>query len=85
MTTAKVMLVGLCGLATLTGCPGQTQMVDGKAELPVPDTTAICYLLEIDTERSREEMAESYRCVSRDEYDKNRVGQEWVGVDGRKK
>jgi hypothetical protein len=83
----KVGLV-LAGAALALSACGKT--VDGKAivEVPVPATSgtpspppATCYLLEIDI--SEEE--ESYFCVTREEFDKNTLGEEWVDANGEKK
>lgn len=88
-------LAALSLVAVLVGC-GSSNVVDGKAEvdvtvptpLPTPLPTSIkCYLLEVEVvDASGEEVdeAESYRCVTREEYNKNRVGDEWVDANGKK-
>lgn len=86
LTKAVAVALGgsLLALLTLAACSRTVQTVDGKAELPVPGSTAVCYLLEIDTDTSGEEVDESYRCVTREVWDRYRVDDEWVETNGRK-
>lgn len=72
-------------VATLTGCTSVTQTVDGKAEISVPGTDVPCYFLEIDTDSNGEETGEGYVCVSKAEWDKNRLGERWVDENGVEK
>jgi hypothetical protein len=78
--------MGVGTVLMLGGCFKDKNIVDGKAVVEVPGGD-VCYLLEIDRESggSGEEMAESYVCVSKAEWDKNQVDGEWVGANGKKK
>jgi hypothetical protein len=82
----KKIIVSAVALLALTGCG--KNVVDGKSvvEVPATPTPVNCYLLEVDREDgSGESEAEDYFCVSRQEYDRNKIGEEWVGADGKKK
>lgn len=83
---ASLAIAGFVGSLTVSGCGSTTQTVDGKVELRVPGTDVPCYLLEIDTDSAGgEEMAEGYHCVEKAEWDRNRVGEEWVDKNGSKR
>lgn len=88
----KLGAVGTLGLALLTGvvaCGDTSNIVDGKAIVEVPlenGGVSTCYLLEINRETmGEEESAEDYFCVSRAEYDRNRLDQPWVDANGNEK
>lgn len=71
---------------TLTGCFESINTVDTKLELPVPDSKVPCYMLEIDRKNGAgEDEGELFLCVTKAEYEKNQVGEEWVGADGKKR
>lgn len=73
-------------LVLLAGCFSATSTVDSKAELNLPDGKGTCYLLEIDqTSSGGADAGENFYCVPKAEWDKNKVGEEWVGADGKKK
>jgi hypothetical protein len=89
LTKVSVGLVLAGAAIVLAGC-GE-KVVDGKGivEVPVPATSGTpspppvtCYLLEVDRGTEGEE---SYYCATREEFDKNTIGEEWVGADGKKK
>lgn len=76
-------LLGLV-LVTAGSCDNQS-IVDGKAELQVPGG-GVCYLLEINIEDGTGgEVGEEYLCVDKAEWDKNRMGREWVDASGKVK
>lgn len=79
-------MVAVAAALTLSaaGCTSAHDIIDGKAELSVPGG-GTCYLLEIDREHGTEEMGESYACVSKAEWDANRVGEDWVDANGKRK
>lgn len=78
--------VGVAVLLLLGGCFSSTDIVDTKQELNLPDGKGTCYMMEIDGKNGAgEDTGESFYCAPKDEYDKNRVGEEWVGADGKKK
>lgn len=65
-------------MLALTGCVSNTDMVDGKAVILTPEGHT-CYLLEIEREDGQgNEVAESYECVTKAVYDKNKVDEEYV-------
>lgn len=73
-------------LMTAGSCQDQN-IVDGKAELSVPGTPgAVCYLLEINVEDGAGgELGEEYTCVNKAEWDRNRMGKDWVDENGQLK
>ena len=91
----KRVLIGvgavLIALAMLPGCSKEpTDVVDGKAQIPVVSedgkTTLICNLLEVETEDfNGNEIGEGYVCVSKPEWDRNRVGEPWVDANGTRR
>jgi hypothetical protein len=77
-------LTAMTLVVALAGC-WRRDVVDGKAELNLPDG-GTCYLLEIDREGpGGDEKGESYHCVPKAEWEKNRTGEEWVDANGKKK
>lgn len=78
--------VGVAAVLLLAGCWDSKDIVDTKQELNLPDGKGTCYMLEVDGKNGAgEDVGESFYCAPKDEYDKNRVGEEWVGADGKKK
>lgn len=81
----KKTVVSLIAVVALAGC--SKNVVDGKSivEVPATPSPATCYLLEVDRESGGDSEAEDYFCVSRQEYDRNHIGDEWVDADGKKR
>lgn len=80
-------LIAAVPLLTAGSCENKN-IVDGKSvvEVPAVGTTpaSVCYLLEIERQDANgAEQGESYVCVSRAEYDKNNVEEEWVDSSGK--
>ena len=77
---SSLMLVASCGAFD------STDIVDTKQELNLPDGKGTCYMMEIDGKNGAgEDVGESFYCAPKDEFDKNRVGEEWVDVNGKRK
>lgn len=83
----RIAILSVLVLLATSGC-GDKNTVDGKARISVPATPSpvTCLLLEIDRESSSGgSISENYVCVGPEEYDRNKVGEEWVDSKGKKK
>lgn len=77
---------GVAAVLLLGGCFKSKDIVDTKQELNLPDGKGTCYMMEIDGKNGAgEDVGESFYCAPKDEYDKNRVGEEWVDANGKRK
>lgn len=77
---------GVAAVLLLGGCLNSKDIVDTKQELNLPDGKGTCYMMEIDGKNGAgEDVGESFYCAPKDEYDKNRVGEEWVDANGKRK
>lgn len=78
--TLKTRLAGLALVSAfaLTGCATTTELVDHKQELPVPGSNTVCYFVEIEVKEGEKEISEENKCVTKAEYDKQKVGQAYV-------
>lgn len=75
---AVILVIG-CG-----DLNSDTNTVDDKKELPVPNTTVTCLMMEVEIESAAgEEKGEHVYCATREEYDANRTGDEWRNKDGK--
>lgn len=83
--TVGTAAVALSVAAVLAGCLESRSTVDSKVELTVPGG-GVCYLLEVDQENGGGgSEGETFLCVPKDEWDKNRLGERWVDANGKKK
>lgn len=65
-----------------SACPN-TRLVEDKRILTVPGTNVPCYFMEVEeTSSGGEEVGEEVNCYSKEQYDRNRVGAEFVDKDG---
>lgn len=84
--TLGTAAAAVAAAALLAGCFSSTDIVDTKQELNLPDGKGTCYMMEIDgKDGAGKDVGESFYCAPKDEYDKNRVGEEWVDANGKKK
>lgn len=75
-------------LSLVVGCGAfdSTDIVDTKVELNLPDNKGTCYMMEIDMKNGAgEDTGEQFYCASKAEFDKNRVGEQWIDAGGKKK
>lgn len=81
-------LMAALAAVILAGC-GDTNTIDGKdvvsVPMPSPTPSATCYLLEVERViDGSEQEGDGYACVSKEEWDRNHVDEEWVDKNGKK-
>ena len=82
-----ITTVTLTSVLALTACGGakSKNIVDTKVNVLTPGG-ATCFLLEIDRmSGAGEDISERFMCVTKEEWDANNVGDEWVDAAGKKK
>lgn len=86
MKRGLVVAGAVAAVVLLGGCIDASSVVDSKAELNLPDGKGTCYMLEIDQQSGGgADAGENFYCVPKAEWDKNKIGEEWVDASGKKK
>lgn len=78
-----VLTATLVAFTQLGSSCSDKDVVEEKLQISVPGSSVPCYFLEVERQDSAgEETGETSVCVEKAEWDRNKVGNEWVDANG---